>query len=277
MRFPESWSSTSLANKRCSRTAQENYALDNAFALIEGHPAQSGERRTNTRLQRGETRTRQTSSLLCVGELLEEIDDLGFSPMAVVSVARGEEGAVSTVLRFSEADIGIGENPGPGFGQDADEGIVGGVKNERGRRNAVDDVGGRGAGVVVDSAVESAVVGSDAVVEIAEAENALETGGVKDAGKVAGFRLQAAAKFPDEVELVKAVGGLVQGVGGGGEVDCGAHGSDGAKLRRRFPTPFAGAFEDEIASHRESGESEARNVLLLDKRSGDSGDIAGQT
>ena len=39
MRFPESWSSTSLANKRCSRTAQENYALDNAFALIEGHPA----------------------------------------------------------------------------------------------------------------------------------------------------------------------------------------------------------------------------------------------
>jgi len=24
--------------KRCSGTAQENYALDNAFALIEGHP-----------------------------------------------------------------------------------------------------------------------------------------------------------------------------------------------------------------------------------------------
>ena len=25
-------------NKRCSRTAQDNFALDNAFALIEGHP-----------------------------------------------------------------------------------------------------------------------------------------------------------------------------------------------------------------------------------------------
>ncbi len=25
-------------NKRCLRTAQENYALDRAFALIEGHP-----------------------------------------------------------------------------------------------------------------------------------------------------------------------------------------------------------------------------------------------
>jgi transposase len=39
VRFPESWSSTSLAKKRCSRTAQDNYALDSAFALIEGHPS----------------------------------------------------------------------------------------------------------------------------------------------------------------------------------------------------------------------------------------------
>jgi plasmid stabilization system protein ParE len=38
VRFPESWSSTSLAKKRCSRTAQDHYALDRAFALIEGHP-----------------------------------------------------------------------------------------------------------------------------------------------------------------------------------------------------------------------------------------------
>jgi hypothetical protein len=38
MRFPESWSSTSLAKKRCLCTAPDNYALDSAFALIEGHP-----------------------------------------------------------------------------------------------------------------------------------------------------------------------------------------------------------------------------------------------
>ena len=34
----------SRRTKRCSRTAQDNYALDNAFALIEGHPQISGQR-----------------------------------------------------------------------------------------------------------------------------------------------------------------------------------------------------------------------------------------
>jgi hypothetical protein len=39
VRFPESWSSTSLAKKRCLGTAQDKFALDRAFSLIEGHPA----------------------------------------------------------------------------------------------------------------------------------------------------------------------------------------------------------------------------------------------
>jgi hypothetical protein len=34
----ESWSSTSLAKKRCSDTAQDIFVLDSAFALIEAHP-----------------------------------------------------------------------------------------------------------------------------------------------------------------------------------------------------------------------------------------------
>jgi len=38
VRFPESWSSTSLARKRCSKHRQEIFVLDNAFALIEGQP-----------------------------------------------------------------------------------------------------------------------------------------------------------------------------------------------------------------------------------------------
>ena len=39
MRFPESWSSTSLANDAVLGTAQDISVLDNAFALIEGQPA----------------------------------------------------------------------------------------------------------------------------------------------------------------------------------------------------------------------------------------------
>ncbi len=40
MRFPEPWSSTSLATNAVLRHCQENYALDNAFALIEGQPVE---------------------------------------------------------------------------------------------------------------------------------------------------------------------------------------------------------------------------------------------
>ena len=38
MRFPEPWSSTSLAKQAVPRHCQDNYALDRAFSLIEGQP-----------------------------------------------------------------------------------------------------------------------------------------------------------------------------------------------------------------------------------------------
>jgi hypothetical protein len=36
--IPESWSSTSLAKKRCQKHRQDTFVLDTAFTLIEGHP-----------------------------------------------------------------------------------------------------------------------------------------------------------------------------------------------------------------------------------------------
>jgi hypothetical protein len=41
VRFPESWSSTSLAKNAVLGTAEEIFVLDNAFALIDGHPPDS--------------------------------------------------------------------------------------------------------------------------------------------------------------------------------------------------------------------------------------------
>ena len=38
MRFPEPWSSTSLANQTVLKTPREKFVLDRAFAPIEGHP-----------------------------------------------------------------------------------------------------------------------------------------------------------------------------------------------------------------------------------------------
>src|ERR1700685_185621 len=37
VRFPESWSSTSLAKKRCQKHRQDIFVLDTAFTLIDGH------------------------------------------------------------------------------------------------------------------------------------------------------------------------------------------------------------------------------------------------
>jgi uncharacterized protein YfbU (UPF0304 family) len=42
VRFPESWSSTSLAKKAVPRHGTGYFRLDRAFSLIEGHPACSG-------------------------------------------------------------------------------------------------------------------------------------------------------------------------------------------------------------------------------------------
>jgi hypothetical protein len=39
VRFPESWSSTSLAKQTVQKHRQDIFVLDRAFALIEGHPA----------------------------------------------------------------------------------------------------------------------------------------------------------------------------------------------------------------------------------------------
>jgi hypothetical protein len=36
--FPESWSSTPLAKKRCQKHRQDTFVLATAFTLIEGHP-----------------------------------------------------------------------------------------------------------------------------------------------------------------------------------------------------------------------------------------------
>ncbi len=38
MRFPESWSSTSLGKQTVPKTPQDIFVLDTAFTLIEGHP-----------------------------------------------------------------------------------------------------------------------------------------------------------------------------------------------------------------------------------------------
>ena len=94
---------------------------------------------------------------------------------------------MAAVCSFDVGDIRIGENALPSFGQQANEWIIGGMNDQRRDRNAVDDIRSRCARVIIVGAGISAIVGCDAIVELAEAGNASQ---------------------PVEIEMLREVAGL---------------------------------------------------------------------
>src|ERR1700689_4281322 len=94
-----------------------------------------------------------------------------------------QECAVAAVVGLYVGDVGIGGDAAQGLGLHADEGIVGGV-NDQGRHcDSVDQVGGRGARVVVVGSGETAVVGGDAVIELAQAGDSTQARDIKLGGE----------------------------------------------------------------------------------------------
>src|SRR5579863_3082382 len=156
---------------------------------------------------------------------------------------------MAAVIGFDESDVRVGKNFGPRGRRDANEGIVGGVKNEGRDSDLIYNVGGCSAGIVVGGAGESRVVGGDFIVEVTQGANPTKTTHIKLAGEQAGLGTQAAAELQNEVVLVNAIGRFVQGVGGCGEINSGTHRGDSTKLRRAGASPFPGEFEDKIAAH----------------------------
>jgi hypothetical protein len=71
VRFPESWSSTSLAKKRCQKHRQDTFVLDTAFTLIEGHPRFRNGKRSKQTPEGWGTRRDRIGSLPSVPELSE--------------------------------------------------------------------------------------------------------------------------------------------------------------------------------------------------------------
>ena len=92
---------------------------------------------------------RDATSRRLSSDSLKVTDDRGLGPVGTVSGTAAEEGAVASVARLDEVDVGIGNDPLAGFSKETDERIVLGAENERGNDNAVDDAGAGGAVVVV--------------------------------------------------------------------------------------------------------------------------------
>ena len=82
---------------------------------------------------------------------------------------------MAAILGFDESDIGIGKNLLPRFRKNADEGIIGRVQNQRRNGNAVHNVGGGRASVIIRCALKAAIVGGDLVVEIAQGGHTPQT------------------------------------------------------------------------------------------------------
>jgi len=92
--------------------------------------------------------------------------------MAVIAVALREKCAVAAILAFNKSDVGIGANLLPGFGQNANERIVGSVKDESRHCDTIDDVARSSAFVVIVRSGKTAVVSRNLVIEIAQRRDA---------------------------------------------------------------------------------------------------------
>src|ERR1700757_834436 len=80
---------------------------------------------------------------------LDERNHLALRPAPVIAIGTSQKGAVSTVFCFHEGDAGIVEQLFASGRQYANEWVVFRVKDERRHRDALQDVGGSRAGVVV--------------------------------------------------------------------------------------------------------------------------------
>src|SRR5271166_1770803 len=75
--------------------------------------------------------------------------------------------AMPTVACLYKSDMRVGQDFGAGIRQQANEGIVLCVQDERGHSNTVNDTGARRAIVIVVGVTEIAVAGDDLVIELA--------------------------------------------------------------------------------------------------------------
>ena len=109
-----------------------------------------------------------------------------FGPVAVVAggaIGWRKEGAVATMFGLEQRDLRIGGDLFPRLCGEPDEGIVVGVEDQCGNRDAVEDAGGAGAGVVVVGGAEAAVKRGDAVVKLAQGGDVVGALRIEGSGK----------------------------------------------------------------------------------------------
>ena len=197
-------------------------------------------------------------------------------PVAVIAAGRvrgGQEGAVSAMRRFQQLNAGVRGDGCAGWGCEANEGVVAGVEDEGRDSDAMEDACGRGSMVVVVGVAEAGVEGGDFVVEVAQGVHDCGTVRVKGAGIKKGFTAETFQQGVNEAAFVEAIGGFVQGISGGSEVDGGGDADDGAELRRGVRAEIAGQLENKIAAHAVADQGEGGELVKIEKVAHDGVDV----
>src|SRR6266851_8042260 len=199
-----------------------------------------------------------------VGE--EETQQSMLRPVTVVAaggIGWGEEGAVPAVEGFDVGDVGVREDGGAALGEEAQEGVVRRVEDERGDSDAIENAGSGGVVVVVVSAGEAGVQRGDAIVELAKGADAGGTAGVVGPGEERCLALEAAEQGAQELDLVEAVHRLMKRIRRWSKIDGGRDADDGTELWRCRVAKFAGELECEIAAHGVADERDGLEPVRL--------------
>ena len=127
---------------------------------------------------------------------------------------------MSTALRFNKSNPSIAGYLGTCLRRDPNEGIVRRVQNQSGHGDLFDNARRRGTVIVILRSRKAAIVGSHLVVELPQTPKATATSHIEVFREQSRFIAQAAPKLPQKVNFVQPIGGRMQRVSGGSQVDC---------------------------------------------------------
>ena len=184
---------------------------------------------------------------------LKVADNHGLGPVDTIPSAdtvpgtAAEECAVAALARLNKVDMRIGEDPLAGLWSETDKRIVLGEEHKRGHGNAVDDTSAGSAVVVVVCIAEAAIGSDDFLVEFADGADGADAAGLIDGGKELSFVAEALHQCMQKMTFIDEVGGRVQSIGAGGEID---DRTDRGHCNERWTrAPLAGQFEHHVAAH----------------------------
>ncbi len=172
---------------------------------------------------------------------------------------------MSAVLGLDVGNIVIGEERLARLRQKTNERIVDGMDDQRGSRDPVDHIGGCGPGVVVIGTGESAIVGSYAVVKLAQRLDSAQARGVEGLRKQPHLAAKPLVQLQQKIVLINPVGRLMQRVGPSRQIDRGTNRRHSAELRRTFAAPLPRQLQNQIAAHGKTDEHETGNSVALNQ------------